>query len=340
MMRIMRTAFGMAGAAALAEVAERQLIAAPHYRGTVSDHFDGKRFFNHEQGEHGRDAFLKWMLHRDHGYWREWVDEPPGEKPPERVGEGRMRVTFINHSTLLVQADNVNILTDPIWSERCSPVSFAGPKRRRAPGIRFRDLPPIDFVLVSHNHYDHLDLPTLHALRKRFWPRILTPLGNDAFLKQHGIRNVIALDWWDSHQQFTLVPARHFCSRGLSDRDANLWGGFMISGPSGNAYFAGDTGFGAHFEQIKARFPDIRAALLPIGAYLPRWFMQPMHMSPDDVVRAHEILGAQTSIPIHYGTFDLGDDGELEPIEHLRHAIAGAGNPNIAILEHGEGREV
>src|ERR1041385_4946703 len=228
MMRIMRTAFGMAGAAALAEDAERQLIAAPHYRGTVSDHFDGKRFFNHEQGEHGRDAFLKWMLHRDHGYWREWVDEPPGEKPPERVGEGRMRVTFINHSTLLVQADNVNILTDPIWSERCSPVSFAGPKRRRAPGIRFRDLPPIDFVLVSHNHYDHLDLPTLHALRKRCWPRILTPLGNDAFLKQHGIRNVIALDWWDSHQQFTLVPARHFCSRGLSDRDANLWGGFMI----------------------------------------------------------------------------------------------------------------
>lgn len=338
--RIMRATFGVAGALGLAEAIERQLIAAPHYRGACTDHFDGTRFFNHERGEHGRGAFFKWVLNREHGYWREWVDEPPGERPPERVGGGRMRVTFINHATTLLQTDNVNILTDPIWSERCSPFAGAGPKRHRAPGIRFRDLPPIDVVLVSHNHYDHLDLPTLHALRKRFWPRVITPLGHDAFLRRHGIRNVTALDWWNEHDNITLVPARHFCSRGLSDRDANLWGGFVIGGPSGHAYFAGDTGFGAHFEQIKARFPNIRVALLPIGAFLPRWFMEPMHMSPDDMVRAHTVLGAQTSIPIHYGTFDLGDDGELEPIENLRRAIHGAGNPNIAILEHGEGREV
>lgn len=344
MNRIIRAAFGVAGAVALGETIERQLIAAPHYHGPRSDHFDGRRFFNAEAGEHGRGALLKWMLHREHGYWRDWIDEPPGERPPERVGAGRMRVTFINHATTLLQADNLNILTDPIWSERCSPSAHIGPKRHRAPGIRFRDLPPIDFVLVSHNHYDHLDLPTLHALRRGRpagqGPRIVTPLGNDRFLKKHGIGNVIALDWWQSFEGITLVPARHFCSRGLSDRDANLWGGFVISGPSGHAYFAGDSGFGGHFAKIAERFPSIRLAMLPIGAFLPRWFMEPMHMSPDDAVRAHEVLRAQTSVPMHYGTFDLGDDGEQEPVEELRRAIAERGKPNIVILRHGEGKEV
>ena len=345
--RIIRAAFGASAMAMLADTFERQLIAAPHYRGPGSDHFDGRTFFNAEEGEHGRGSFFKWMLNRDHGYWRDWVDDPPGPPPPERVGGGRMRVTLINHATVLLQADNVNILTDPIWSRRCSPFAHAGPKRHRAPGIRFRDLPPIDFVLISHNHYDHLDLPTLHALRKAHRPRIITPLGNDLFLRRHGIRNVMALDWWQEETgggacptRITLVPSRHFCSRGLSDRDANLWGGFVISGPSGHAYFAGDTGFGGHFAKIAERFPSIRLAMLPIGAYLPRWFMRPMHMSPDDALLAHAALGAATSVPMHYGTFDLGDDGELEPVEHLRRAIGEAGNPNIAILEHGEGREV
>lgn len=346
MNRIIRAAFGAAATALLADTIERQLIAAPHYRGESSDHFDGRRFFNAEEGKQGRESFFKWMLNRERGYWREWVDDPPGPPPPARVGGGGMRVTLINHATVLLQMDNVNILTDPIWSRRCSPFAHAGPKRHRAPGIRFRDLPPIDFVLISHNHYDHLDLPTLHALRKAHWPRIITPLGNDRFLRKHGIRNVIALDWWQETgggacpTRITLVPARHFCSRGLSDRDANLWGGFVIGGPSGHAYFAGDTGFGGHFARIAERFPSIRLAMLPIGAYLPRWFMQPVHMSPGEAVQAHAALGAAMSIPMHYGTFDLGDDGELEPLEDLRRAIDAAGNPNIAILEHGEGREV
>jgi len=338
--RIIRAAFGVSAAAVLGGAIERQVIAAPHYHGERSDHFDGTRFLNAEEGEHGRGSFFKWMLERERGFWRDWVDEAPGDAPPERVGGGRMRVTFINHSTVLLQADNVNILTDPIWSERCSPSAHVGPKRHRAPGIRFRDLPPIDVVLVSHNHYDHLDLPTLHALRRVHRPRIVTPLGNDAFLTRHGIRNVIALDWWQAWERVTLVPARHFCSRGLSDRDANLWGGFVISGPSGHAYFAGDTGFGGHFERIAEKFPSMRLAMLPIGAYLPRWFMEPMHMSPGDAVRAHAAIGAATSIPMHYGTFNLGDDGELEPVENLRRAIRDAGDPNIVILEHGEGREV
>jgi L-ascorbate metabolism protein UlaG (beta-lactamase superfamily) len=268
------------------------------------------------------------------------VDEAPGPPPPERVGGGRMRVTFINHATLLLQCDNVNMLTDPIWSDRCSPFAGAGPRRHRAPGIRFRDLPPIDLVLLSHNHYDHLDLPTLHALRKRDRPRFITPLGNDLFLKRHGIRNVTALDWWQSSDSITLVPARHFSARGLSDRDANLWGGFVIGGASGHAYFAGDTGFGEHFAKIVARFPAIRLAMLPIGAYLPRWFMSPVHSSPADMVRAHQILGAQLSVPMHYGTFNLGDDGELEPLADLKRAIDAAGGvPSIRVLAHGEGFE-
>ena len=193
MNRIVRAAFGVSAAAGLGSLIERELIAAPHYHGAGNDHFDGRQFFNAESGEHGRGALLRWMLNRDHGSWREWVEQEPGPAPPERVGGGRMRVTFINHATTLLQADDVNILTDPIWSERCSPFANAGPKRHRAPGIRFRDLPPIDFVLVSHNHYDHLDLPTLHALRRVHRPRIITPLGNDLFLRKHGIRNVISL---------------------------------------------------------------------------------------------------------------------------------------------------
>jgi len=346
MNRIVRAAFGVSAGVALGSVVERQLFAAPRYRGPVSDHFDGRRFFNPVAGEHGEGSFLKWQVTRENGYWRDWVEAPPGDPPPGRVEGGRMRITFINHSTLLIQFDDLNILTDPIWSERCSPVAGVGPRRHRAPGIRFRDLPPIDVVLISHNHYDHLDLPTLHALRKRYRPRIITPLGNDSFMRRHGIRNVTALDWWDDTaismvMKVTLVPAQHFCSRGLSDRDANLWGGFVISGPSGHAYFAGDTGWGPHFAQIAERFPSIRAAMLPIGAYLPRWFMSPVHMSPEEAVRAHAILGASTSVAMHYGTFNLGDDGELEPVADLRRALAAAeGNPRFEVFEQGEGRDV
>ncbi len=336
----MKRILNAALAASAAAIVERELIAAPRHRGPQSAHFDGRRFHNFERGEHGGGAFLKWQLTRNNGYWREWIDDPPGPPPPRRVGRGSMRVTFINHSTLLLQLDELNILTDPIWSERCSPFAWAGPKRHRVPGIRFADLPPVDLVLISHNHYDHLDLPTLHALRRSHRPRFIVPIGNELLLRKHGIRNVVALDWWESHEQITLVPSRHFCSRGLSDRDATLWGGFIVRGTSGSAYFAGDTGWGVHLEEIAARCSPIRLAMLPIGAYLPRWFMAPMHMSPDEAVRAHQVLKAATSVPMHYGTFNLGDDGELEPIDDLRRALAAAGNPNVVVLEHGEGRDV
>ncbi|HEU4521778.1 MAG TPA: MBL fold metallo-hydrolase, partial [Thermoanaerobaculia bacterium] len=308
-------------------------------------------------------------LTAERGPWREWVDDPPGPPPPARVNDGRLRVTFVNHATTLIQMDGVNILTDPIWSERCSPVSWAGPKRHRPPGIRFEDLPPIDAVLISHNHYDHLDLPTLRrllanhgdpespgALTRRSAPPspahagegtllLVSHLGNGALLAKHGIDEARELDWWQelplaNGVRVTSVPAQHFSARAISDRDANLWGGFVISGPSGNVYFAGDTGWGRHFAEIGQRFSPIRLALLPIGAYLPRWFMKPAHISPAEAVDAHLALGASTSIPIHFGTFALGDDGEMKPIVDLRAAIAAKGNPNFPILGFGEGRDI
>lgn len=339
MRRLVKSTAIAAGVVGLGVAVERMVVAAPRYRGPESDHFDGRRFHNPDPQRQLEGSFLKWQLTRERGVWREWVDAPPGPKPPGRVDGGRVRVTFVNHATMLVQLDGVNLLTDPIWSLRCSPLPFAGPKRHRPPGIRFRDLPPIDAVLVSHNHYDHLDIPTLRALNA---PRILTPLGNGKLMARHGVERANELDWWEESRvgervKVTLVPAQHFCARALSDRDAALWGGFMISGPSGNVYFAGDTGWGGHFAQIAKRFPNVRVALLPIGAYLPRWFMKPAHVDPAEAVEAAKVLRAQTSIPMHYGTFALGDDGETQPLDDLRLAIAAAGNPSFRILDFGEG---
>jgi L-ascorbate metabolism protein UlaG (beta-lactamase superfamily) len=237
--------------------------------------------------------------------------------------------------------DGVNILTEPVWSERVSPVPFVGPRRHRAPGIRFEDLPPIDLVLVSHNHYDHMDVATLRRIQKP----IVTPLGNAALLRRHGIDGAIDLDWWETTKhtngiETTVVPARHFSARALSDRNRNLWSGFVISGKSGHAYFAGDTGWGNHFAEIGRRFAPIRAALLPIGSYLPRWFMQPAHIDPAQAVDAHFALGARTSIAVHFGTFALGDDGEYDPLRDLSVALAENGNPPFLVLDQGEGRDL
>lgn len=342
----MRRTLIAAGAAAIAAAAiERFLFATPRWRGRVSDHFDGKRFFNAEAGWQSEGSFLKWQWTRTPGEWFDRRDDPPGPPPPERVGDGRLRVTFINHATTLIQLDGVNILTDPVWSERVSPVTFAGPRRYRQPGIRFDDLPPIDLVLVSHNHYDHLDVATLRALEARHRAPIVTPLGNGALMRRNGIRGAIDLDWWETTRhasgiETTVVPAQHFSARALSDRNRNLWGGFVVSAPSGNVYFAGDTGWGGHFAEIGRRFAPIRAALLPIGAYLPRWFMHPAHIDPAQAVDAHFALGARTSVPIHFGTFALGDDGMYDPLRDLDGALRAKGDPPFVVLAQGEGRDL
>ena len=303
------------------------LFSAPKYRGPKSDHFDGKRFLNLGRTRHASFLdLLKWLAHRDSGPWSKWREITPSV-PPERV-DG-LRVTWVNHSTMLIQVANVNILTDPIWSKRSSPVSWAGPKRHHAPGIRFEDLPPIDAVLISHNHYDHMDVPTLRRLKRE---RTFVGLGNAAFVK-----GATDLDWWESAPvtdtvRVHCVPAQHFSSRGVTDRDANLWCGFVLETPRGNIYFAGDTGYGPHFAMIRERFGPMRLALLPIGAFRPEWFMCSVHVSPKEAVRAARELGAEVSIPMHWFTFHLGDDGQDEPAEVLRRE---ATDVRFEILEPG-----
>lgn len=313
----------VAAAAAIAGggLAAGWALSAPRYRGPKSDHFDGKKFHNLAPTEHaGFTDMVRWLSNRDEGPWDPWRNSAQ-TRVPERVPGDAMRITWVNHATMLIQTGNVNILTDPIWSDRCSPVSFAGPKRHHPPGIRFEDLPPIDVVVLSHNHYDHTDLPTLDRLRREHAPRVFAGLGNGAL-----VEGATDLDWWQSVDiasgvRLHAVPAQHFSSRGLADRDANLWCGYVIETPGGPIYFAGDTGWGPHFEMIRERFGAMRLAILPIGAFRPVWFMRAVHISPSEAVRAAQALGARVSIPMHYGTFHLGDDGQDEPAEVLRRAL-------------------
>ena len=320
------------------------------YHGPVSDHFNGERFYNSQDGMPGGAASLaKWLANREPGAWRKWIDAAPGPAPPERVNGGKIRATFIGHSTVLVQMDGVNILCDPIWSKRASPVSWIGPRRHRAPGIRFEHLPSIDLVLQSHDHYDHLDVPTLRRIAEQWRPGYGVPLGVARRLTSRAIaedEQIRELDWWQSAEalnelRITAVPARHFSGRGLRDRNLTLWCGYVIEGPSGTVYFAGDTGYGSHFRQIAERFPRIRLAFLPIGAYRPQWFMGPVHISPEDAVRAHEEVGAATSVAIHFGTFHLADDGQDEPSIELQRALdARKVAHRFWVLDAGEGRDI
>ncbi|MCA9612769.1 MAG: MBL fold metallo-hydrolase [Myxococcales bacterium] len=320
---------------------------APRWRGPLSDHFDGRRFRNTNPDMHHakpRDL-LKWMSSRERGPWR-YVDTPPGPKPPERVEGDTMRVTFVGHATLLVQMEGLNVLTDPLFEPRTSPVSFAGPKRFRPPGIRFEDLPPIDLVLLSHNHYDHCCVPTLRRLAQTHGaPPIVTGLGNLALFEKEGIAGEhVELDWWQhvriGESTVHFVEMQHFSGRGPADRDVTLWGGVAVEHPkAGTVLFCGDTGYGPHFARIRAHLGDVRLALVPIGAFRPRWFMRWVHVDPEESVRAHLDLGARTSVGMHFGTFALADDGQDEPLVLLDEARArhGVSPDAFVVLEHGAG---
>jgi L-ascorbate metabolism protein UlaG (beta-lactamase superfamily) len=323
------------------------MFSAPRYRGPVSEHFDGRRFHNPSPTgkPRGLTDLIRWVATRHRGPWRSWTDAPPGPPPPSRVQD--LRVTFVNHATVLIQAAGLNFLTDPVWSDRVSPVSFAGPKRVRPPGIRFEDLPPIDLVLLSHNHYDHLDVPTLARLTRRDGPRILAGLGVPELLARRAIGNAMALDWWERSEiaqgvSVTAVPVQHFSGRGMTDRNATLWTGFVISSAAGPVFFAGDTGYGPHFSEIGKRFPGIRLAVLPIGAYRPEWFMGPVHETPAQAFDAMRDLGASTAVGMHFGTFALTDEGEEEPPAEIARLLAAAPEekPRFWVLGFGEGRDV
>src|SRR5918911_4949434 len=310
------------------EVADRGLAGAP---AAISDHFDGRRFFNPGvRIDRSLADLLRW--------WAEPKSPWPARRenrrhaPPPRVAEpGEPVATFIGQATFLLQLDGVNILTDPVFSERASPLRFAGPKRVRDPGVAFDDLPPIHVVLLSHNHYDHMDLPSLRRLARRFDPLVLTGLGNARYLARRGVANVVDLDWWEAIRfgagpGFAFVPAQHWSKRSLFDQRRTLWGGFAIEG-SARVYFAGDTGYPAQFRAIRARLGAPDLALLPIGAYEPRWFMGLQHMNPDEAVRAHLDLGARVSLAMHFGTFRLTKEAIDAPLEALAQARLTHGVP-------------
>jgi N-acyl-phosphatidylethanolamine-hydrolysing phospholipase D len=238
-------------------------------------------------------------------------------------------VTWIGHSTLLVQMDGVTFLTDPVWSERASPVAFVGPYRHVPPGVALGALPPIDFVVVSHAHYDHTDLPTLARLAAAGGPRFFVPLRLGALLRDAGVAPVEELDWWESRRVggvvVTCVPAQHWSARGLFDRDRTLWSGWAVSGPSRRFYYAGDSGYFAGFAEIGERLGGIDLAAVPIGAYEPEAMMRPFHMNPEEAVRAARDVGAARLIGVHYGTFDLTDEPLDEPPRRFAAAAASAG---------------
>jgi L-ascorbate metabolism protein UlaG (beta-lactamase superfamily) len=291
-----------------------------YYEGPLSDHFDGAHFFNPDAPSPGRldpRRFLNRWASGERAAWPESVPVHP-TVPPRRVGGDDMLVTWIGHSTVLVQTAGLNILTDPIWSERASPFSFVGPRRVRAPGVRFEDLPPIDLVLVSHDHYDHMDLPTLQRLFARDRPMIVTSLGNDAILRGAGVAS-IALDWGQifvrpGRYEVIVERSHHWGSRWGADRNRALWSAFTVRTAAGNIFFAGDTGWGdGSWVRAAAAHGPFRLAILPIGAYLPREVMRESHVGPVEAERMFEALNPVRALGVHWGTFQLSFEGIDDP---------------------------
>ena len=260
---------------------------------------------------------LKWRFTEERKDWPEWIDSPQYKIEEKRNHSETIKYTVINHATVLIQWHGINIITDPIYAQRSSPVSWAGPKRVRAPGVSFDDLPPIDIVVISHNHYDHLDLETLQKLNLRDHPLFLVGMKNGELLKSEGIENYKELNWWEkveyNNLTFTFVPAQHWSARGIFDRKETLWGGHFISDKKKHIYFAGDTGYGKFFKEIKEKMGSPVLSFLPIGAYAPRWFMKNHHMDPSDAIMAHKDLGSRSSVGIHFETFRLTDEAFNEP---------------------------
>jgi len=352
-----RAALGWAGRIVLfaliglcfAPTAVPPLLDRIYYRGPASDHFDGERFFNPGQppavAGSARRLFSRWA-----GQRMEWPEHVPVRQtvPPRHAASGEMLVTWIGHATVLVQVEGLNLLTDPIWSETASPFPPIGPERVRAPGVRFEDLPRIDLVLISHNHYDHMDLPTLRRLWARDRPTIVTSLGNDTILRGEGVSSY-ALDWtqklymegdapqvlnaddkieyicdgsaWQCGRRFEVVAERnhHWGSRWIVDRNRALWSAFTVNTPAGRIFFAGDTGWGdGSWAREAARHGPFRLAILPIGAYEPREVMAQSHVNPDEAMRIFDALNPVTALGMHWGTFQL----TFEAIDAPPQAIA------------------
>lgn len=312
----------------------------------VSDHCDGRRFFN-PRGHINRtwSDVLRWRRTSRPQPWPTSVDLKAQELPAH-PGDDTLACTFINHATFLLRWANLTVLTDPVYSLCAGPFGRLGPRRVHPPGIAFDQLPRIDVVLLSHDHYDHCDLPTLRRLARRDAPLAITPLGNGALLRRAGFaaERIIELDWWQNHtlngkMAVTLTPARHWSNRLSGQRNARLWGGFHLNAGSQRVLFTGDTGYDdVFFREIRERLGAPDLALIPIGAYEPRWFMAPQHCNPLEAVQIHLDLAARQSFGMHWGTFQLTDESRDAPLRELEaaHEQLGVTPAAFRVLQPGE----
>jgi N-acyl-phosphatidylethanolamine-hydrolysing phospholipase D len=354
---VVLTAFILGAAAATCAVRAQETDPSPERLAAAGIHHAPRTADGYENsdGPLARGSVWKWRWNRlVHG-----LPPPPANgyafsvDHPDvawlRANRSNDTLTWIGHATALLQIDGVNILTDPVFSERASPFTFIGPKRRVPPGLALDELPHIDVVLISHSHYDHLDTASVQALNAQPGgpPVFLVPLGIKAWLAGKGITNAQEFDWSDettvSGLDFWFVPATHWSARSLTDRNETLWGGWVIKTPKGAArplsvYFAGDTGYSGDFRRLGAAFGCFDLALIPIGAYAPRWFMGPQHVDPQQAVQIFQDIHAKKAIGIHWGTFELTDEPLDEPPQKLAEAVHDAGLPDDAftVLHHGQ----
>lgn len=316
-----------------------------YYKGEPTDHFDGGRFFLPDKpfSYRYRDI-LKWRMGPRNRWPKKVIEKRILPETEPRV-EGKMRVTYIGHATILIQADNLNILTDPQFSLRAGPLF--GPKRIQPPGLKLRELPHIDVIFISHNHYDHLDLSSIRAICKRDDPLIITPLGNDKIISRvRKAKKILTLDWYEtfnisSHVSIQLLPCQHWSARTLFDRNKALWGSACFTFENSTFLFVSDTGFDEEmFSKLSTTIgvePDIIA--LPIGCYSPRWVMSYCHMNPEEAWESFKILRGKKFLPIHYDVFPLADEPFGEALQRLRKA-AGKSWHQILPLRVGEYAEL
>lgn len=310
----------------------------------LSDHFNGETFFNPTMQQGPAMNMWKglsmWLL-QEKPPWPKSIENKGVPDLHRKLSEHQVAITFVNHASFLIQLPGLNILTDPVWSNRVSPFSFAGPKRARPPGIEFDKLPKIDVVLISHNHYDHMDHDTLVDLEQKFSPQFFVALGDGERARAWGLKNVKEMEWWDeanvSALKITYTPTQHFSSRGLFDRNHSLWGSYMLEHSGKRIYFGGDAGYSSHYKSIRERLGAVDLALLPIGAYEPRWFMKSMHINPEEAVQAHQDLEAQHSIGMHFGTFQLSSELFDQPAKDLSKALEAVKIPLTSFITMDEG---